>query len=192
MKRRIKYALIFLSLHFVQFVDILRAARMWAKLETWMDSASSGPLGNKIKDSLRAGMPFNQTPFLAGVRDPKVFDAFHAVYAFYGGQIPMDTSDIVREALNVRYPDGGFLGIMGGVSESGHIHILTVLYLKDICHFAMYSYYFAFFPTFVPVRCLRDVFEFIFAVPEAVHWGECVWLCLYSTRAKSHLNELGN
>jgi uncharacterized protein affecting Mg2+/Co2+ transport len=82
--------------------DFLRAARLWSKIERWLDSPQSNDVGPRIRRTLnpgRHGHEWQQDESLKGL------EALQVLYAFYGGQIAFD----LQEGL-----EGMFSGLIGG------------------------------------------------------------------------------
>ena len=94
---------------------ILRAARMWAKIEGWCDSSKAGSVGARIRKSFVPGNFVDTTslfylPIDTDISSDKLenFQALQAVWAFHGGQEPCDVSN-----------QKAFDGLVGGYSVYG-------------------------------------------------------------------------
>jgi uncharacterized protein affecting Mg2+/Co2+ transport len=81
-------------------LDFLRAAKLWAKIELWLDDPHLDEIRQRIKGTLRKGRSFDQWKLgdmlsripsqfrqLPGdIEDLDTLEAIQAIYAFYGGQ----------------------------------------------------------------------------------------------------------
>jgi hypothetical protein len=83
--------------------DFLRAAKLWSKIERWLDSPQSKDVGPRIRQTLirgRHGHEWRREECLKGL------EALQVLYAFYGGQVAFD---LQQEGL-----EGMFSGLIGG------------------------------------------------------------------------------
>jgi hypothetical protein len=82
--------------------DFLRAARLWSKIERWLESSQSEETGLLIHRTLirgRHGHEWQREECLKGL------EALQVLYAFYGGQVTFDSHQEVESM---------FLGLIGG------------------------------------------------------------------------------
>ena len=82
--------------------DFLRAARLWSKIERWLDSPQSKAVGPRIRTTLKPGShghEWKREECLKGL------EALQVLYAFYGGQLPFDSHRDLEKM---------FLGLIGG------------------------------------------------------------------------------
>jgi uncharacterized protein affecting Mg2+/Co2+ transport len=103
--------------------DFLRAARLWSKIERWLDSPQSKDVGPRIHGTLNPGRHGHEW-------QRQECEALQVVYAFYGGQVAFD----LQQGL-----EGMFSGLIGGwnaynvysctslIAPEFHINVGTVV-----------------------------------------------------------------